>query len=209
MMVVFPRVVPLSMVFIVALYVPWCRHLESLPDIKPQLYADNLKCSTTQPRALFESAYFTARYVRFVGQDVSPGKCVLLSTSRTVRRAMKLWDISGDGGFWKVQLDIRDLGGHLDFTYRARAGTLSRRIGKATVGVTAIGALPLGFLTKLDLVRGKFIPAGLHAAERLCWYLVLVSCVGLFLFLTLCIGLLVSDDLGHFGVSFFGAFNPF
>ena len=160
-----PQGCPLSMVFIVALYVPWCRHLESLPDIKPQLYADNLKCSTAQPRALFESAYFTAKYVRLVGQDVSPGKCVLLSTSKAVRRAMKLWDISGDGGFWKVQLDIRDLGGHLDFTYRARAGTLSCRIGKATVGVTAIGALPLGFLTKLDLVRGKFIPAGLHAAE--------------------------------------------
>ena len=160
-----PQGCPLSMVFIVALYVPWCRHLESLPDIKPQLYADNLKCSTAQPRALFESAYFTAKYVRLVGQDVSPGKCVLLSTSKAVRRAMKLWDISGDGGFWKVQLDVRDLGGHLDFTYRARAGTLSRRIGKATVGVTAVGALPLGFLTKLDLVRGKFIPAGLHAAE--------------------------------------------
>ena len=142
------------MVFIVALHVPWCRHLESLPDIGPQLYADNLKCSTTQPRALFESAYFTARYVRLVGQDVSPGKCVLLSTSKAVRRAMKLWDISGDGGFWKVQLDIRDLGGHLDFTYRARAGTLSRRVGKATVGVTAVGALPLGFLAKLGLVRG-------------------------------------------------------
>ena len=45
----------------------------------------------------FESAYFTARYVRLVGQDVSPGKCVLLSTSKAVRRAMKLWDISGDG----------------------------------------------------------------------------------------------------------------
>ena len=42
---------------------------------------------------------------------------------------MKLWDISGDGGFWKVQLDVRDLGGHLDFTFRARAGTLSRRVG--------------------------------------------------------------------------------
>ena len=68
-------------------------------------------------------------------------------------------------GFWKVQLDIRDLGGHLDFTYRARAGTLSRRVGKATVGVTAVGALPLGFLAKLGLVRGKFLPAGLHAAE--------------------------------------------
>ena len=160
-----PQGCPLSMVFIVALYVPWCRHLESLPDVKPQLYADNLKCSTVRPRALFESASFTARYVRLVGQDVSPGKCVLLSTSRAVRRAMKLWDISGDGGFWKVQLDVRDLGGHLDFTYRARAGTLSRRIGGATVGVAAVGALPLGFQVKLGLVRGKYLPAGLHAAE--------------------------------------------
>ena len=90
-----PQGCPLSMVFIVALYVPWCRRLESLPDIEPQLYADNLKCSAARPRALFESAYFTARYVRLVGQDVSPGKCVLLSTSKAVRRAMKLWDISG------------------------------------------------------------------------------------------------------------------
>ena len=69
-----------------------------------------LKCSAARPRALFESAHFTAQYVRSVGQDVSPGKCVLLSTSKAVRRAMKLWDISGDGGFWKVQLDVRDLG---------------------------------------------------------------------------------------------------
>ena len=150
-----PQGCPLSMVFIVALYVPWCRHLESLPDIKPQLYADNLKCSAVRPRALFEFAYFTARYVRLVGQDVSPGKCVLLSTSRAVRRAMKLWDIS----------ERWCLGGHLDFTYRARAGTLSRRIGGATVGVAAVGALPLGFQVKLGLVRGKYLRAGLHAAE--------------------------------------------
>ena len=47
------------MVFIVAVYVPWCRRLESLPDIKPQLYADNLKCSAARPRALFESAFFS------------------------------------------------------------------------------------------------------------------------------------------------------
>ena len=120
-----PQGCPLCLVFIVALYVPWCRHLESLPDVKPQLYADNLKCSAARPRALFESAHFTAKYVRLVGQDVSPGKCVRLSTYKAVRRAVKLWDISIDGGFWKVQLDVRDLGGHLDFTYRARAGTLS------------------------------------------------------------------------------------
>ena len=45
---------------------------------------------------------------------------------------MKLWDVSGGGGFWKVQLAVRDLGGHLDFTLRARAGTLSNRGREAT-----------------------------------------------------------------------------
>ena len=47
----FPQACPLSMVFIVALYVPWCRHLDALPDVKPQLYADNLKCSAERPGA--------------------------------------------------------------------------------------------------------------------------------------------------------------
>ena len=67
--------------------------------------------------------------------------------------------------FWKVQLDVRDLGGHLDFSWRARAGALSNRVGEATVGVASVGALPLGFGVKLGLVRGKYLPAGLHAAE--------------------------------------------
>ena len=53
------------------------------------------------------------------------------------------------GGFWKVQLDVRDLGGHLDFTMRARAGTLSKRVREATLGVA-------------------YLPAGLHAAEASC-----------------------------------------
>ena len=72
---------------------------------------------------------------------------------------MKIWDVSGDGGFWKVQLDVRDLGGHLDFTTRrARAGTLSKRVKEATHGVAAVGAWPLGFTVKLGLVRVKYLP---------------------------------------------------
>ena len=67
--------------------------------------------------------------------------------------------------FWKVQLDVRDRGGHLDFTRKARAGTLTKRVGEATTGVAAVGALPLGFQVKLGLVGGKNLPAGLHAAE--------------------------------------------
>ena len=88
----------------------------------------------------FGDARFTAQYVRSVCQDVSPGKCVLLSTSKSVKRAMKHWDISGDGKAWKVQLDVRDLGGHLDFTRRARAGTLSNRVRDATIAVVAVGS---------------------------------------------------------------------
>ena len=110
-----------------------------------ELYADNLKCSAERPGALLDSARLIAQYVRSVGQDVSAGKYVLLSTFRSVRKAMKLWDVSGSGGFWKVQLDVRDLGGHLDFTLRARAGTLSKRIREATFGVAAVGTFPLGF----------------------------------------------------------------
>ena len=69
---------------------------------------------------------------------------------------MKLWDFSGGGSFWKVQLDVRDLGGHLDFT----RSTLSKRVRDAVLGVAAVGALPLGFQVKLGLVRGNiFLPA--------------------------------------------------
>ena len=32
-------------------------------------------------------------------------------------------------------------------------------------GVAAVGALPLGFEVKLGLLRGKYLPAGLHAVE--------------------------------------------
>ena len=59
-------------------------------------------------------------------------------------------------------------GGHLDFTKRTRTGTLSNRVRDATIGMVAVCALPLSFLVKLGLVRGKYVLAGLHAAEASC-----------------------------------------
>ena len=47
-----PQGCPLSMVFIVALYVPWCRYLSSQQGVTPQLYADNLKCTIVDGHAL-------------------------------------------------------------------------------------------------------------------------------------------------------------
>ena len=70
------------MVFIVALCAPWCRHLESLKEITPQLYADNLICSS------YDSDHYTVAYVKAVGQEAFPTKCVLLSISKTDRKRM-------------------------------------------------------------------------------------------------------------------------
>ena len=68
----------------------------------------------------------------------------------------------GERGFWKVQLDVRDLGGHLDFTLKARAGTLSNRVREATFGVASVGALPLGFGVSLGwLVVNIFLLASM------------------------------------------------
>ena len=39
-----PQGYPLSMMFIVALYLPWCRYVSAQAGVQPQLYADNLKC---------------------------------------------------------------------------------------------------------------------------------------------------------------------
>ena len=86
-----PQGCPLSMMFIVALYLPWCRYLSAQVGVEPQLYADNLKCTSKDPALLLHAARFTTGYVRLVGQEPAPGKCVLLSTSRDVRSDMKDW----------------------------------------------------------------------------------------------------------------------
>ena len=86
-----PQGCPLSMMFIVALYLPWCRYLSAQVGVEPQLYADNLKCVSRDPDLLLSAARFTTSYVRLVGQEPAPSKCVLLSTSRVVRRDMKEW----------------------------------------------------------------------------------------------------------------------
>ena len=63
----------------------------------PQLYADNLKCLSGNPDLLLHAARFTTGYVRLVGQEPAPSKCVLLSTSREVRKDMKDWVLSLEG----------------------------------------------------------------------------------------------------------------
>ena len=98
---------------------------------------------------------------------------------------MRRWDVSGDGKAWKVDLDVRDLSGHLDLTLQARAGTLSKRVKDPTHGVAAVGALsPLGSRSKLGLVRGSicllvFMLLKLRMFLFLLWPLFVQPLVGL------------------------------
>ena len=78
---------------------------------------------------------------------------------------MKSWLISDGGDPWKVELDVTDLGGHLDTTLRGRAGTLTDRIKSEVLKVAAVGpsalhgieAFPIsnsGLGLHLSLLRG-------------------------------------------------------
>ena len=92
------------------------------------MYADNLKCVSRDPGLLLNAARFTTGYVRLVGQEPVPSKCVFLSTCRKVRKDMKDWVLSLEGDKWSVKFDVRDLGGHLDTTFRGWSSTLAARV---------------------------------------------------------------------------------
>ena len=88
-----PQGCPLSMIFIVAVYLPWCRHLESFRGVKPQLHADNLKCVSSDDDDLPEAARFAHTYVPLVGHTPAPSNCILLSTSSVVNCAHEGLDL--------------------------------------------------------------------------------------------------------------------
>ena len=76
------------------------------------------KCVSKDRNLLLNAARFTTGYVRLVGQEPAPNKCVLMSTFRIVRNDMRRWIVTDEGDKWSVKLDVRDLGGHLDTTFR-------------------------------------------------------------------------------------------
>ena len=147
-----PQGCPLSMMFIVALYLPWCRYLAAQVGVQPQLYADNRKCLSRNPDLLLSAARFTTRYVRLVGQEPAPSKCVLLSTSREVRKDMKDWVLSHDGDRWTVRFDVRDLGRHLDTTFRGWSSTLAARVRLVISRLALVFVLPLDFHGRVRVV---------------------------------------------------------
>ena len=160
-----PQGCPLSMMFIVALFLPWCRYLAAHGGVQPQLYADNLQCVSRNPDLLLHAARFTTQYVRLVGQEPAPSKCVLLSTSREVRKDMKDWVLSLDGDKWSVRFDVRDLGGHLDTTFRGWSSTLAARVRLVISRLALVFVLPLDFHGRVRVMRSMYLLAALHGIE--------------------------------------------
>ena len=153
------------MMFNVALYLPWCRYLSAQVGVQPQLYADNLKCVSRDPDLLLHVAWFTTKYVRLVGQEPAPSKCVLLSTSRVVRRDMKDWVRSQEGDKWSVKFDVRDLGGHLDTTFRGWSATLAAGVRLVISRLALVFVLPLDFHGRVRVIRSMYLLAALHGIE--------------------------------------------
>ena len=119
----------------------------------PQLYADNLKCVSGDPDLLLRAARFNTGYVRLVGQEPAPGKCVLMSTSTPVRKDMRDLLLSHEDDKWTVKLDVRDFGGHLDTTFRGLSSALAARVRLVISRLVLISVLPLDFHERLRVIR--------------------------------------------------------
>ena len=121
---------------------------------------------------LLHAARFTTGYVRLVGQELAPSKCVLLSTSRVVRNNMKDWVLSQEGDKWSVKFDVRDLGGHLDTIFRGWSATLAARVRLVLVRLVLIFTLPWDFHGRVRVVRSMFLPVALKlrsAVRKVVW----------------------------------------
>ena len=139
---------PLSMVF--TQNAPWCRHFESLKYITLQLDADILECNSFDTDIFLSGAQDTISFVEVVGH---------FSTSKAARKLA--WRDDNAVCFWAVKLDVRDLGGHLDVTQRAVAGTLSDKVKKKWGSSEFLGWCALQISTCVKVVPSLYLGSAL------------------------------------------------
>ena len=78
---------------------------------------------------------------------------------------MKDWVLSVEGDRWSVKFDVRDLGGHLDTTFRGWSSTLAARVRLVISRLVLFFVLPLDFHGRVRVVRSMYLPAALHGIE--------------------------------------------
>ena len=72
---------------------------------------------------------------------------------------------SEKGDKWSVRFDVRDLGGHLDTTFRGWSSTLAARVRLVISRLVLISALLLDFHGRIRVVRSMYLPGALHGIE--------------------------------------------
>ena len=78
-----------------------------------------------------------------------------------LRREMRDRVVTDEGDRWTVKLDVRDLGGHFDTTFRGWSSTLAKRVRVVLARLLVVFALPLHFHGSLCVLRSMFIPGAL------------------------------------------------
>ena len=78
---------------------------------------------------------------------------------------MKDWVLSQEGDQWSVEFYVRDLGGHLDSTFRGWSSTLAARVRLVISRLALIFDIPLDFHGRVRVVRSMYLPAALHGIE--------------------------------------------
>ena len=66
---------------------------------------------------------------------------------------------------WSVKFDVRDLGSHLDTTFRGWSATLAARVRLVIARLVLIFVLPLDFHGRVRVVSSMYLLAALHAVE--------------------------------------------
>ena len=79
--------------------------------------------------------------------------------------------LSQEGDKWSVKFDVRDLGGHLDTTFRGWSSTSAARVRLVISRLVLIFSLPLDFHGRVRVVRSMYLPAALHGLKPLCLHL--------------------------------------
>ena len=78
---------------------------------------------------------------------------------------MKDWIQSQEGDKWSVKYDVRDLGSHLDTTFRRWSATLAAWFRLVISRPVLIFVLPLDFHGRVRVVRSMYLLAALHGVE--------------------------------------------
>ena len=88
-----------------------------------------------------------------------------MSSSETVRSEMRGWIVTDEDDRWTVKLDIRDLGRHLDTTFRGWSAAVASRVRAVIARLVLVSVFPLDFHGKLRIVRSMFISGALRGIE--------------------------------------------